>query len=232
MKKIILSLLVAFSFIFSAQTVFATSLSVSPASATKNVGTSFSVSVVADPAGNQICVVKGTLIFNNLTCQSISVASGLMVLATPTCASPNFTIGIQKCTTALQNILSVSVKGSTAGQGSVSFAGVKAINMVGNNAVDVPLTLQSGAYTIKTVPAQVQQNVEPETVQTTEEQPVVEQQPVAENVIPKEAGVASLADTMGNFFKSPVAIIILIVILILIGLWAFDKFYLSGKKQK
>jgi len=237
-KKIILSLLVIFCVVFSAQVVLAASLSVSPTSATKNVGTSFSVSVDVDPAGSQVCVVKGTLVFNNLSCQSISVASGLMAQVTPTCANPNFTIGIPKCITAAQNILSVSVKGNTVGQGSVSSTGVKAINVVGNNAVDVVLSQQNGEYTIRAVPVEVQENVEPETtVQTTEsvvteEQPAEEQAPVAENLIPKEAGVASLADTMGNFFKSPVAIIILIVILILIGLWAFDKFYLSKKKQQ
>jgi type 1 fimbria pilin len=127
-KRIILiSTIAILGSLFLGQAVYAASstLSVIPSTGSKNVGTTFSTSVQIDPQGNKICVVKGTVSFNNLTCRNITIASGLIAQATPTCASPNFTIGITKCTTAVKNLFSISVKGTKEGQGTISIFGLR-----------------------------------------------------------------------------------------------------------
>ena len=237
MKKYILSLVIILGIAFDGQAVLAVdaTISVSPSSATKTAGPPFLVNVQADPAGNKVCVIRGSLALGNLTCQSISVASGLMAQKAPTCANPSFTIGIPKCATSALDLFSVSVKGTEAGQASLAFSGVKAISISGNNAVDVLMTSQNGTYTISAAPTQkpVQPKIEePATTETTE-QPAIQQAEkttqVVENIIPKEAGAASLATTMGNFFSKPITIIIAIIILILLAMWSFGGFL---KKKK
>jgi len=232
MKKIfLLSLLVILGTALFGQSVLAdnASLLVLPATAQKTIGSTFSVNVQLNPTGNKVCVVKGTLVFDNLSCQNISVASGLMAQVTPTCQNPNFTVGIPNCTTISQNILSVSVKSGAVGDAGVSFSGVKVIGA----GTAILFNSQVGAYNITAVP------VEPVVQQTPEEKPVKEEvvietpketQVVVENVIPKTAGVAGLSTIFSNPLGSPILIIFIITILILIGLWVFDKFYLSKKR--
>ena len=149
-KIILLSTLILISVVALGQSVHAASsiLSVSPATASKTVGTTFNVSVKVDPQGNKVCVVKGTLSFTNLTCQSITLASGIMAAVSPTCASPSFTLGIPTCTTAVQNMLTVSVKGNNAGQANASVAGAKVIGA----GTAVVFTANGGTYNITAVP--------------------------------------------------------------------------------
>lgn len=232
MKKIFLLSLVVLGILFSGQVVFASDalLSVTPITAEKSVGTIFNVNVQIDPAGNKICVVKGTLIFDNLTCQSISVDSGLMAQVTPTCASPSFTLGIANCTTSVKNLLSVSVKGATTATAGLSFAGVKVIGV----GTAVPFVLQNGAYKINAV-AVTKPKVER---QVTVEKPVVAEnvqvvtEPVAENtetLIPKEAEVAAVSTTSKNISTSPMLWIVLVAVVILAGMWGYDKFFKKNK---
>lgn len=213
MKKIFLVLLVVLAgIILSSQIVLADNaiLSVSPASATKPAGTSFSVGVNVNPTGNKVCVVKGTLTFNNLTCRSISVASGLMAQTTPTCASPNFTLGIPNCTSALQNILSVSVKGGQAGSASLEISGARVIGV----GVNVAFAYQGGTYTISAVPAEkpAQQPVE----QQPTEQPITTQAPVEQtaapaNNVPASTQTASFA-SIASAYSWPLVIILIVLI--------------------
>lgn len=172
------------------QIVFASNsvLSVSPASLDKSANTSFNVSVHLDPVGNKACVVKGTLNFDKLSCQSITVANGLMPQTTPTCASPSFTVGIPGCASTAQNILSMSVKGTEAGQANLSFTGV---NIIGAGTA-VPFTSQGGTYNITTAvheptPTPTSTTTPKET--TGEVMPQTEQEgrEGLENLLPKDA---------------------------------------------
>ena len=160
-------------------------LSALPLSATNTVSTPFNVSVSIDPSGNNVCVVKGTINFNNLSCQSITLSNGLMAQTIPTCDAPNFTIGIPKCASANQNLFSVSVKGNAAGQGLLSFSGVKVIGA----GTDVAFSLQNSNYEI--IPVVQEQEVVAPVSTTSENQtenveaPVV-QKPAENN---KESGL-------------------------------------------
>src|SRR5258708_1677342 len=145
MKKILLlSLLISIGTLALGQAAYAENaiLSVLPASLSTAANTAFTASVQLNPANNKVCVVKGTLAFNNVTCQSITVADGVTTQKAPSCASPSFTLGIPQCATTLRNIFSASVKGTLAGQGTVSLSDVKVIGA----GTDVPFTLQDGAY--------------------------------------------------------------------------------------
>ena len=151
MKKIILvSVLVLLGVCALGQAAYAatSTVSVVPSAATKNVGTTFNVSVSLVPQGEKVCVVTGTLVFNNLTCKSIAVASGLMPQTAPTCSNPKFVLGIPSCTIANQNLLTVSVAGNNAGQAKVSLSG---INVIGAGTA-VSSAANDGVYTIIAVP--------------------------------------------------------------------------------
>ena len=108
------------------------------------VGDAFTVSAQIDPAGNNVCVVKGTINLSNLSCQGIVVSDGLIAQTVPSCSNPNFIIGIPKCTMTPRNILSMSLKGIQAGQGALSFTGAKVIGA----GISVPFAVQSGIYKI------------------------------------------------------------------------------------
>ena len=155
-------------------------LSVLPASLNSTIGASFTVTVQLNPANNTVCVAKGTLLFSNVTCQSITIADGVTAQTAPTCASPNFIIGIPKCATTIQNLFSVSVKGNQDGQGNISFTGVKIIGA----GADVPFTSQAGVYTIVApqTPPQVTAPAPKPTQQTAAPTPTTTQQTVKQSV--------------------------------------------------
>lgn len=166
MKKIITTSIIIFvGLIAGGNLAYAASavLSVSPLSSSVNIGLPFEVMANINPNGNSVCVIKGTISFEKLSCQSITLASGLMAQTVPTCSSPEFIIGIPKCSSALKNLFSISVKGSEAGQASLSYAGVKIIGA----GTDVVFSSQSGTYNITEV---VQEKV---STTTEEQKPVV-----------------------------------------------------------
>jgi hypothetical protein len=147
MKKIILLAMIAGAGMFGAsQTALASSatLNISPASQERTVGETFNISVKLNPVGNKVCVVKGTLDLDNLSCRQITVASGLLAQKSPSCARPSFTIGIPGCATSSKDIFSVSVRGKGAGQEIVSISSSKVIG----EGVDVPASTRSGVYDI------------------------------------------------------------------------------------
>lgn len=147
MKKIILtSVFVFIGIIMLAQEALAANavLAITPSISTSTINTPFNLSVNINPTNNKVCVVKGTINFNNLSCQSITLASGLMAQTMPTCAAPTFTLGIPKCTTSPQDLFSVSVRGNKIGTSTSSLSGVKVIG-VGS---DVVFITSAGSYNI------------------------------------------------------------------------------------
>jgi len=146
MKKFLLASLIVIGVLLIGQLAHAdtSTLLVSPATSSATVGVPFKVSVQANAAGNKVCVVSGTLVFKNLSCQNITIANGLIAVTAPSCGSPSFTIGIPKCTTNVQNLISLSVYGNGVGQATLSIAGAKVIGA----STDVVFTSQAGTYNI------------------------------------------------------------------------------------
>jgi len=167
--KIILSAIICLSVVGFVGTINAAgaSLYVSPATLTKTAGNTFSVSVGFSASGSKVCAVEGTLVFNNLTCQSITVASDVMAQSSPTCSNPYFLIGIPNCTTLDKTLITVSVKAGNAGTASINATGV---DIIGEGA-SISTAFVGGNYTI-IAPVVVQQPV----VQP-KESPIVENQP-------------------------------------------------------
>ena len=90
-KVILLSLIVLFTVSFIGTVKAAnTSLSVFPATLTKEAGSQFGVSVVANTSGTKICAVEGRLVLNNLSCVSITILDDVISQSSPTCANPYF----------------------------------------------------------------------------------------------------------------------------------------------
>ena len=167
-KIILLSLLTLVGLFGAGQIVLAENptLSVSPATLNAAINTPFNASVQLNPANNKVCVVIGTINLDGLVCQNITVATGLMASTVPTCTNPSFIIGIPKCTTVSQNILSVSVKGNRVGRSELSFTGLKIIGSGSN----ISSAWYGGAYNIT----------------TTQPTPIVTQQPITQTIQPVE----------------------------------------------
>lgn len=147
--KIILSAIIFLSVAGFVGTVVAAgpSVYVSPASLTKTIGDIFNVSVGVNASGSKVCAVEGTLIFNNLSCQSITVAGDVTPQFAPTCLSPYFLIGAPSCATADKVLFTVSTKAGNVGIASISFT---AVDIIGEG-VSVGSASISGNYTINAV---------------------------------------------------------------------------------
>jgi hypothetical protein len=123
------------------------SLYVSPANLTKTVGNTFSASVVVNASGNKFCAVEGTLVFDNLSCQSITVASDSTPQSSPTCSNPYFLIGVPNCATSDKSLLIVSVRAGKTGTASIGLTGVDIMG----EGVSVGSASASANYTINAV---------------------------------------------------------------------------------
>lgn len=147
--KIILSAIIFFSVLSFVGTVNAagSSLYVSPASLSKTAGDIFNASVGFNASGNKVCAAEGTLVFNNLSCQSITIADGVMAQSTPSCSNPHFLIGIPNCSTSDKILFTTSVKAGSAGPASISLTSV---DVIGEGA-SVGSASISGNYTINAV---------------------------------------------------------------------------------
>lgn len=197
--KIILSAIIFLSVAGFAGIVFAagSSLYVSPASLTKTVGDTLSVSVGVNAAGSKVCAVEGTLVFNNLSCQSISVADDVNPQSSPTCSKSYFLIGVPSCTTVDKVLFAVSVKTGSAGTASISFTGVDIIG----EGVSLSKVSNAGNYTINTkvVPAPILKPVKTPAVtksatSTTTEATTTQVAPI----VSPESQVAAAAGTSGS----------------------------------
>jgi hypothetical protein len=231
MNKITLfSLLAAICMLGIGQMAYADTaiISASPSTISKTVDAPFNVSIQLNPTNNQVCVVQGTLNLTNLSFQSITVASGIMAQTSPTCANPNFVLGIPKCTTAAQNILSVAVEGNQAGSASLSLSGVRAIG----SGVTVASSVQGGSYNITARQATpvakpaVNNNgavVSPAQQPTQEITTPIDQTTSGTN-IPASSATASFASVASAYFW-PILIILIILAVIYI-------IYISMKGKK
>jgi hypothetical protein len=231
MNKRIFLVIVSGLFLVLAGTVLAASPSVyvSPASGYKTVGSTLGLSVGVATDSDSVCVVRGTLVFNNLSCNNITVAQGVMAAVTPTCSNPSFILGIPKCTNTNKTLLALSLKGSSEGQATVSFSGVKIIGagtILSNNSNVGKYNITSLTKTPTTT-----EEVLPELVELP-----VEAQPAgltAQTGLPAGVGSASLMEAINKFIKNPyIIIVVLIVVLLLLGLWVYDKFYSKKKNIK
>ncbi|MFZ3011411.1 MAG: hypothetical protein WA060_00195 [Minisyncoccia bacterium] len=230
--KIILSAIILLSVMSFIGTVHAasSSLYVSPASLTKTAGDVFNASVGFNASGNKVCAVEGTLNFKNLSCQSITVASGVMTQTTPTCSNPYFMIGIPNCTTADKVLFTTSVKAGSAGPASIGFTSVDVIgegasvgsaSISGNytiNAVPVPITPKVNTET--TTPKTTKQAVQP-IEQVTQKTEVPVQETAPENNLVANAGATDITPTGSNWFNY--FAIALVILIALYGIYYFLK---------
>ena len=234
MKKIILlALLTIVGVLGVSQMVLADSpvLSIVPDTLNNTVGVPFNVSAQINPAGSKVCAVRGTIAFSGLTCQNITVASGLIAATAPTCANPNFLIGIPKCTTIPQNIFSMSIKANQAGLSTLSFTGLR---IMGAGA-GVSSVWYGGAYNIASTiqpvtqqpTTQVTQPTITQTTTTPTEVTTPAQQTTPENNIPTgvvpAAGAAALSNSVPMSWFSWILIIVVILIIIYAIYWLVTR---------
>jgi hypothetical protein len=126
-------------------------LSISPANLTKSVGNTFNATVSINPQNNRVCAVEGILSFNNLTCQSITLANGVIAQTNPTCSNPYYLIGIPGCTSANKTLLTATVKAKTAGIASLNNTNVDLIGeglSLGSASIDSNYTINNISNTI------------------------------------------------------------------------------------
>jgi len=220
-------LLSIFSFALTAQAA-GDSLYISPATSTVNAGGNITVSVIAGTSGDKICAVQGTIIFNNIACQNITVTNGLLVQTSPTCSSPNFVLAIPKCTTTDSTLFTVSSKAGSVGTASISFSGVKLAGV----GVVVGTTSFGGNYTINALPV-----VTPTPTPKTSEKTTTKTEQVT--TTPKTTATtnnlqASLAGATGKslFLAWIWSNIIWIIVLILATAVAYVFGRISCKKRK
>jgi len=241
--KIIFSAIIFLSVIGFVGTVNAAgaSLYVSPTNLTENVGDIFSASVGFIASGDNICAVEGTLVFNNLSCQNITVVSDVVEQSSPTCSNPHFLIGIPNCTTLDKNLLTVSLEAGNTGVASISFTGV---DIMGEGA-SVGSASTNGNYTINAVLIQTPKTVvipRPTTVKTPKDvvtQPTqqVTQQPTQQATTPTEQMAqepfaegqqASLVTASPTRTITIVMIVLLAILVLVIG----GGWYMYSKKKK
>ena len=139
--KVFLIAIILLSVASLADKVFAASsyVNVLPSGLNKTIGDTFSVNIGVNASGDKVCVVEGTVTFNRLSCQSITVTTGLQSVSTPTCLNPYFMIGIPTCTTSSQDLFSISVRADNVGTGTVGLSSVDIIGeglSIGSSSID------------------------------------------------------------------------------------------------
>lgn len=224
--KTILSIVIFLSVVGLSGTVNAAgaSLYVSPATLTKTAGDVFSISVGVSTAGNKICAIEGALVFNNLSCQSITVASDAMAQSSPTCSNPHFLIGIPNCTTSDKILLTLSTRAGNAGTASISLTGVDIIgegasistaSVGGNYTINAPVVVEQEEPVVKK--EVIEQNAgQEEEVASANEEVVAQGQ---EETAPANPFLASLMAVQNVF-----SIWLLLAIVVIAGL-AYGAFY-------
>lgn len=157
-KTLLLLIFCAIFSIVSTANAATASLYVSPASATKKVGDVINTTIGINTGANKIYAVEGTLVFDKLTCQSITVAAGLQALSTPSCGSPHFLLGIPGGSADNKVLLTVTTKAGATGTATISMTGV---NIVGGDAVkSISNSGGSGSYVIESSEVVITPNTE------------------------------------------------------------------------
>ena len=139
-------MLLAPLFFFAGIVSAESSLYVSPETLTVNTNSNITSYVSVIPNGEKVCVVKGSLSFNNLDCKSIVMAEGLMAQKVPTCSDPNFTLGIPTCTLVNKNLFTVQSNTKNSGTANISLMNLNIIGegvSVGSKSNNVNYTVNA-----------------------------------------------------------------------------------------
>lgn len=235
--KIILTTLIFLTLAGLAGTASAaSSVYVSPATLTKNVQSNFNVAVGVATTGDQVCTVKGTVVFNNLACQSITLADDVMAQTSPTCANPSFTIGIPTCTTTNRSLFNIAVKAGTVGTGTINFSGV---NIIGYGT-SLGSSSTGGSYMIITTvsapsSSTPQTTTTPTTTQTqtttiSPEQEANSQTPETEKSVEPETTQSEMA-SLSNFFPWKLSTGWTIVVIVIVLIILYYIIYLIFRKK-
>lgn len=226
-NKIKISFMLLTSLFFFAGIVSAeSSLYVSPETLTVNTNSNITSYVSVIPNGEKVCVVKGSLSFNNLDCKSIVMAEGLMAQKVPTCSDPNFTLGIPTCTLVNKNLFTVQSNTKNSGIANISLIDLNIIGegvSVGSKSNNVNYTVNAPQKpeVVTQDPKIIIEEVEDSEIEVIEEVP----EEVTEEFEETDLQKASLSDlsednTLKTFAVENRIIIYSIIVILLIILVA------------
>jgi hypothetical protein len=239
--KIILSIVAFLSTVGVVGTLYASgaSLYVVPASSSQISGNNFNISAEVSASGNKVCAVEGTLVFNNLSCQNITLSDGVIPQSLPTCSKPYFLIGIPSCTTANQTLFTASVKAGNAGLASVAFTGV---DLIGEGA-SVGSSSVGGNYVISTATKQIStpvttsnsksKTVAEKTISETKNQPIkTTEVPVATSTIEKPDAFLAAVSKIITFGTGSDIIGIIVLFTIALFIFLIPSYFEKRRKNK
>ena len=210
-KKLILGLaLILSGAMFFAGIVYSSEVSLSflPVNGNKNVGIVFKVYVQINPEDNKVCVAKGKLDLENLTCLNINMPPGYIAQKIPTCEDPTFVIGIPKCITSTENILSVEAVANSLGQAKIKLFEADIIG-----AGTRPSFVTADAiYNIIAAPIVSNNVLKKDSSVVNEPETKINPENTKNDDIQKNVGVAGFSSLAGNYFW-PLSIIFIIICL-------------------
>lgn len=219
-------MLLAPLFFFAGIVSAESSLYVSPETLTVNTNSNITSYVSVIPNGEKVCVVKGSLSFNNLDCKSIVMAEGLMAQKVPTCSDPNFTLGIPTCTLVNKNLFTVQSNTKNSGTANISLINLNIIGegvSVGSKSNNVNYTVNAPQKpkVVTQEPKVIVEEVEDSEIEVIEEVP----EEVTEEFEETDLQKASLSDlsednTLKTFAVENRIIIYSIIVILLIILVA------------
>lgn len=219
-------MLLAPLFFFAGIVSAESSLYVSPETSTVNTNSNITSYVSVIPNGEKVCVVKGSLSFNNLDCKSIVMAEGLMAQKVPTCSDPNFTLGIPTCTLVNKNLFTVQSNTKNSGTANISLMNLNIIGegvSVGSKSNNVNYTVNAPQKpeVVTQDPKIIIEEVEDSEIEVIEEVP----EEVTEEFEETDLQKASLSDlsednTLKTFAVENRIIIYSIIVILLIILVA------------
>jgi hypothetical protein len=219
-------MLLAPLFFFAGIVSAESSLYVSPETLTVNTNSNITSYVSVIPNGEKVCVVKGSLSFNNLDCKSIVMAEGLMAQKVPTCSDPNFTLGIPTCTLVNKNLFTVQSNTKNSGTANISLMNLNIIGegvSVGSKSNNVNYTVNAPQKpeVVTQDPKIIIEEVEDSEIEVIEEVP----EEVTEEFEETDLQKASLSDlsednTLKTFAVENRIIIYSIIVILLIILVA------------
>lgn len=219
-------MLLAPLFFFAGIVSAESSLYVSPETLTVNTNSNITSYVSVIPNGEKVCVVKGSLSFNNLDCKSIVMAEGLMAQKVPTCSNPNFTLGIPTCTLVNKNLFTVQSNTKNSGIANISLIDLNIIGegvSVGSKSNNVNYTVNAPRKpeVVTQDPEIIIEEVEDSEIEVIEEVP----EEVTEEFEETDLQKASLSDlsednTLKTFAVENRIIIYSIIVILLIILVA------------
>ena len=219
-------MLLAPLFFFAGIVSAESSLYVSPETLTVNTNSNITSYISVIPNGEKVCVVKGSLSFNNLDCKSIVMAEGLMAQKVPTCSDPNFTLGIPTCTLVNKNLFTVQSNTKNSGTANISLINLNIIGegvSVGSKSNNVNYTVNAPQKpeVVTQDPKVIIEEVEDSEIEVIEEVPEEVTEEFEETDLQKES-LSDLSEdnTLKTFAVENRIIIYSIIVILLIILVA------------